>query len=244
MVNLTGGQSDPEQLKKSMKHPAYRSDDKSDPVHRQLIGYIGLFLPLLLILMVIFRDGVTRWENLKSVSAYYYTGADAAFVGMLVSLALFLFTYRGYENKYNWVDRLVSITAAVAALGVAMFPTKAPDGVTPLTWWSPLTGNLHFGFAILLFLMFAMFAIFLFPIKAKGKKVPSGKRWRNRVYVSCGIVILATFIWARAASQNGKSIFWPESVALIAFAVSWLVKGQAHTSIANKVRLLFRREEK
>jgi heme A synthase len=163
---------------------------------------------------------------------------------MLISLALFLFAYRGYKNNYNWIDRAASITAGVAALGVAVFPTRAPEGVTPLSWWTPLTGILHFGFAIILLVMFAVFALFLFPIKDKEKKVQSDKRWRNRVYVFCGIVILASLIWAVVALRSGKSIFCPESIALVAFAVSWLVKGQAHTSIANKVRILFRRKAK
>ena len=244
MITITGDQTDSERIKKLMKHPAYRKDDNSSPIHRQLIGYIGLFLPVILIFMAVLRDGLIQWKSLKSVSAYYYSGAAAAFVGMLVSLALFLFTYRGYDNECNWVDRAASITAGVAALGVAVFPTKAPDGWTPLSWWTPLSGILHFGFAILLFLMFAVFALFLFPIKAKGEKVRSGKRRRNRVYVSCGVIILASLIWAVMALRSGKSIFLPESVALIAFAVSWLAKGQAHKSIANKVLLLFRRKEK
>jgi hypothetical protein len=46
---------------------------------------------------------------------------------MRVALALFRFTYRGYNNKYSWADRTASITAATAALGVAFFPTAAPD---------------------------------------------------------------------------------------------------------------------
>jgi len=244
MIAITGEQPDPEQLRKAMKHPAYRSDDNSSPLHRQLIGYIGLLLPFLLILMVLLRDGVTQWKSLKSVSAYYYSGAAAVFVGMLVSLALFLFTYRGYENKYNWIDRVASITAGAAALGVAVFPTRAPEGVTPLSWWTPLSGILHFAFAILLFLMFAVFALFLFPIKAKGEEVQPDKRWRNRIYISCGIIILASLIWAVIAVRNGKPIFWPESIALVAFAVSWLVKGQAHKSIVNRVNSLFKREKK
>lgn len=51
--------------------------------HRQLIGYIGVVLPILLILLALARDGVARWQSLDSISAYYYTGAVAAFIGML-----------------------------------------------------------------------------------------------------------------------------------------------------------------
>ena len=240
MVTLTGVRSDPAQLNTPATQTGYRPDDQSDHAHRQLIGYIGLVLPILLILIAVIRDGVARWINLESISAYYYTGAVAAFVGMLVALALFLFTYRGYKNKYYWADRAASMTAATAALGVAFFPTAAPAGVAALSWWSALTGVLHHVFAVVLFAMFAVFALWLFRITASGEQVPPDKQWRNRVYLFCGIVIVASVIWASVAGLNGRSIFWPESVALVAFAVSWLVKGYALTTIADAARSLFR----
>lgn len=218
-----------------------RPDDLSDHAHRQLIGYIGLILPLILIVLVLLRDGMARWRNLDSISAYYYTGAVAAFVGMLVALALFLFTYRGYENKYHWADRAASIIAAIAALGVAFFPTAAPAGVPQLPWWSSSTGVLHYVSAVTLFTMFAVFALFLFRLSAGGEEIPADKRWRNRVYLVCGIVIVASIIWAAIAAYFDRSIFWPESVALVAFAVSWLVKGYALTTIKEAAIGLLRR---
>ncbi len=240
MVTLTGVRSDSAQLNTPATQPAYRPDDQSDHAHRQLIGYIGLVLPILLILMALVRDGVAQWRSLESISEYYYTGAVAAFVGMLVALALFLFTYRGYKNNYYWADRAASMTAATAALGVAFFPTAAPAGVAALSWWSPLTGVLHYVFAVTLFAMFAVFALWLFRITASGEQVPPDKQWRNRVYLLCGIVIVASIIWAGVAHLNGRPIFWPESIALVAFAVSWLVKGYALATIADAARSLFR----
>lgn len=242
MVTLTKVRSDPAQLNTPATQPEYRPDDQSDHAHRQLIGYIGLVLPILLILIVLVRDGVAQWRGLDSISAYYYTGAVVAFVGMLVGLALFLFTYRGYKNKYYWADRAASITAAAAALGVAFFPTAAPSGVAALSWWSAITGVLHHVFAVVLFAMFAVFALWLFRITPSGERVAPDKRWRNRVYLSCGIVIVASVLWAGIAGPSGRSIFWPESVALVAFAVSWLVKGYALTTIADTARSWFRRQ--
>jgi hypothetical protein len=241
MVTLTGVRSDPAQRSTPPTHPAYRPDDLSDHAHRQLIGYIGLVLPILLIIIAIVRDGVAQWESLESISAYYYTGAVAAFVGMLVALALFLFTYRGYRNKYYWADRAASVTAAVAALGAAFFPTAAPKGVTDLLWWSPTIGVLHHVFAVILFAMFAVFALWLFRITPSGEQAPSDKKWRNWVYLVCGMTIVACVIWAGVAGLNGRPIFWPESIALVAFSVSWLVKGYALTTIADAARSLFRR---
>jgi len=190
--------------------------------------------------MAVARDGVAQWRSLDSISAYYYTGAVAAFVGMLVALSLFLFTYRGYDNRYYWADRAASAIAAIAALGVAVFPTAAPPGTQTLSWWSPATGILHYVFAVTLFAMFAVFALWLFRITATGEEITPDKQWRNRVYLLCGSVIVGSIIWAGVVGAQGRSIFWPESVALVAFALSWLVKGYAHITIANEARSLFR----
>lgn len=238
MVQLTGVGSGSEQDDGRTAEPAHRDDDLSGHSHRQLIGYIGLVLPLVLILMVVTRDGLVRWKSLDSISAYYYTGAVAAFVGMLVALSLFLFTYRGYRNKWYWADRAAGIIAAIAALGVAIFPTGAPEDVIALSWWRPITGYLHYGCAIVLFLMFAVFALWLFRITADKERVPPDKKKRNMVYLVCGIVIVASIVWAGVAGLLGGSIFLPESIALIAFAVSWLVKGHALRSIGNVARAM------
>lgn len=188
------------------------------------------------------RDGLAHWRSLESISAYFYSGAVAAFVGMLVALALFLFTYRGYKNKYYWADRAVGTTAAVAALGVALFPTEAPSSVAALSWWRPATGILHYGCAFVLFAMFAVYALWLFRITPSREQMPSDKRWRNIVYLVCGILIVASIFWAGVAGLGGNSIFLPESIALVAFSVSWLVKGYAHKTISNAARSLLGRQ--
>jgi len=215
-----------------------RPDDLSDHAHRQLIGYVGLVLPFALIVIALARDGVERWKELTSISAYYYTGGVAAFVGMLVSLALFLFTYRGYRNEYHWADRAAAVTAAIAALGVAFFPTVAPHSVPALSWWHPRTGVLHHVFAVVLFTMFAVFALFLFRITPRGKQASTDKQWRNHAYLVCGLAIVGSMIWAGIEAYGGGPIFLPESVALVAFAVSWLIKGKAHKTIASVARSL------
>jgi hypothetical protein len=198
-------------------------------------------LPILLILIAVARDGMERWRGLESISAYYYTGAVAAFVGMLVALALFLFTYRGYKNKYNWADRWAGRAAAGAALVIAFFPTRAPVGVPPLSWWTPRTDVIHHVAAAVLFTIFAVFALWLFRFTADGEQPTADKRWRNRVYLICGIVIVGCIGWAGLNRLTGRAIFLPESIALVAFSVSWLVKGYAHRTILSAARSLLRR---
>ncbi|HYY60401.1 MAG TPA: hypothetical protein VE756_03330 [Burkholderiales bacterium] len=216
-----------------------RPDDLSDDAHRRLIGWIGLLLPALLVVIAIERDGLARWRSLESISAYYYTGAVAAFVGMLVALALFLFTYRGFDNEYHKADRGVAITAGVAALAVAFFPTAAPADVPPLAWWTRTTGVIHHVAAIVLFAMFAVFALWLFRLRRDGKTETTG--WRNKVYLACGAAIVACIAWAGYNGYAAREIFVPESIALVAFSFSWLVKGYAVETLLSNVRWLMRR---
>jgi hypothetical protein len=217
-----------------------RPDDLSDGAHRQLIGYIGLVLPVLLIFIAIWRDGIESWRKLDSISAYYYTGAVAVFVGMLVALALFLFTYRGYANKYQRYDRAAAVIAASAALGEASFPTRVPEGFVALKWWAPWHGVVHHVSAVVLLLMFAVFTLWLFRVTPDGRPVPPDRKRRHRVYLICGVAILAGMAWAGWEARHGRPIFWPESLSLVAFAVSWLVKGDAHRTIGQVAQSLRR----
>ena len=51
---------------------------------------------------------------------------------------------------------------------------------------------------------------------------------RNKIYKVCGVVMLVAFvaIGILALANKPASIFWPETVAVGAFAVAWLVKGR------------------
>ena len=86
MINLTG----PSNSQPDGTSAPRDVDDRSDNAHRQLIGWIGLLIPWILILLAAARstDPSARWTVLDSVSAYYYTGAVVAFVGMLVALVV------------------------------------------------------------------------------------------------------------------------------------------------------------
>jgi len=170
-------------------------DDLSNARHRQLIGYTGLALPWLLILIVLWRDGWLVWRGLDSVSAYYYTGANALFVGLLFALGLFLASYEGYDNRLQKWDRRFARIAAVAAVSVAFFPTAAPqvEGITPLAWWGPWICCIHIVSAVVLFAVFAVFCLWLFRATEKSTAKPErareampdpnpGKKWRNHFY--------------------------------------------------------------
>ena len=212
---------------RASRSPAPR--DLAVRLHRQLIGYLGLLLPLLLYVVAGTRplSPLPRWHLLSSVSAYYYTGAVGIFVGILFALALFLFAYRGYEGER--ADRIVGSIGGLAALGVVMFPTSAPVGIPRIPWWQPALRIVHYVSATTLFVAFILFALWLFRRTGgdPSRRTP-GKRRRDLVFLVCGLVMILGVLWAGATVFTSAPMFVPETLAIEAFAVSWLVKGGAH----------------
>lgn len=212
--------------------------DLSQQAHRRLIGALGLLLPVLLYVIAGLRPttGLPRWTFLPSVSAYYYTGAVAVFIGMLFALSLFLLTYRGYEGVI--ADRVVGFFGGVGALGVAFFPTGAPNALPNPDWWTPTSRVVHYASATVLFTSFILFSIWLFrksSIPERSRR-PLDKQRRDTVSLICGIVMIAAVLWTASSILTHSAIFVPEAIAIIAFAVSWLVKGEAYEPVVAAVR--------
>ncbi|MEO8576441.1 MAG: hypothetical protein ABI556_07070 [Gemmatimonadales bacterium] len=219
----------------SPRPPGQSPDDLSGDRHRQVIGYLGLALPALLGMFARMRPNAETdiWSG-DSISAYYWSGAVSLFVGLLAALSLFLLTYRGYANENHKYDRAAAIVAGTAAALVALLPTTPPSGIVKvLPWWADWIGTAHVIAATILFSTFALFSLWLFRQTAPGETPSAGKKWRNSIYLICGIAIVASMAWALFAHLRHTSIFWPESSALIFFALSWLVKGDAHRSIGS-----------
>ncbi len=186
-------------------------------VLRKAIGWIGILIPFSMMLgMLLFFDGEVIQQ---SISHYYYTGMRDVLVGAICSIALFMFFYRGYDKWDDWAGNLTGFSA----IGVAWFPTAetGPNG------W---IGTVHFICAGLFFLTLAGISLFLFT--RKGSNPTQRKLTRNMIYRICGLVIILCLIAILIyfdLVENDKSqcsfVFWVETVALIAFGVSWLTKG-------------------
>jgi len=226
---------------KPMFH-AQREDDLSTHRHRVVIGALGAALPLLVWFVSSVRPAnPPLLEPLSSISAYYYSGAVAIFTGILACLSVYFFTYSGYDNDDRWKDRTAAIIAAIAAIGVACFPTDAPAKPLALPWWQPYQRTVHLISAGTLFGAFIFFALFLFPKSdPKKKKKPSPeKQVRNIIYRGCGLCMLVAIVSAGIRAHNNEPIFWQETIALEAFAVSWLVKGRVRwtaTQVVHRAR--------
>ncbi|HVZ41992.1 MAG TPA: DUF998 domain-containing protein [Candidatus Kapabacteria bacterium] len=191
---------------------------------RTCIGVIGITLPLVLSLGALLADG----PGLRSsISSYYYSGMGDVFVGSMCAIGIFLMSYRGYGN-----DHVASLAAGTFAVGVALCPMGS--SATPSAH-ERLIGNLHYGFAALLFLLLAYFCLRLFTKTDPAKPPTRRKLQRNVVYRICGVIILLAIAFvaaisplpADAAIWKFNPVFWMESLAIVAFGVSWLVKGEA-----------------
>ena len=189
---------------------------------RTAVGIIGLALPFLLALGKLLLQGPGMQS---SISAYYYTDMRNVFVGSLWAIGVFLLSTKGYNRG----DTIAGYLACIFAVGVALFP-MAPEGANSR---QKLIGTVHWSLAALLFLTLAYFSLFLFT-KTGGNPTPRKLR-RNIVYRACGWTILASmlliFIVTHASVGNAVDslapIFWLESLAVVAFGVSWLTKGEA-----------------
>jgi hypothetical protein len=183
---------------------------------RRAVGILGISLPVLLMLWGFALCECT--ELLDSISDYYSLRTRDAFVGVLFVVAWFLFAYRGYERKADLAGDL----ACLFALGAALFPNSGAA-------WERI---IHFLSATAFFLVLSFFSLALFT--KSGESQTPEKRVRNRIYVACGVVMLACialialYYWflEDTAISALKPVFWLESLALWAFGVSWFVKGE------------------
>lgn len=191
---------------------------------RKTIGYIGIALPFVLVFgkIILESSGI-----LSSISDYYYSVMRDVFVGSLCAIAIFLMSYRGYERR----DDIAGNLACVSAIGVALFPTNPAVGATQQ---AVIIGMVHLFFAVCFFLLLAFFALVLFRQTDQNKQPTRRKLQRNRIYFLCGCVIVAcialivllNFLPYNPWIQQLNPIFWFESLAVLAFGISWFVKGE------------------
>lgn len=194
---------------------------------RVTVGALGMAMPLILYTggKLIFGLGVR-----ESLSAYYHTGMRDVLVGILFALGVFLLSYKGYGRA----DDIAGNLACFFAIGVALFPTLREGETSEI---AKRISIVHHVFAASFLLTLTYFALFLFT---KSNKKPSEmtplKRIRNTVYRTCGGVMLLSILLLAIyfLTQGGVGpflgssvpIFWLETVAVVAFGVSWFVKSE------------------
>src|SRR5262249_24797917 len=188
---------------------------------RKIIGVIAVLLPFVL---MIGNWWLTGNQLEDSISDYYHTPMGNVFVGALCALAVFFASYNYKPLPDYSLDNRLSWIAAGAALGVALLPTTKSHP----TQNDQVVGRVHLSLAGLLFFLLAVFALVLFS-KSKGGMTPR-KRCRNIVYRTCGVVILVAIALVVVTNKWKPpdwvhAFLWLETISVVAFGVSWLVKG-------------------
>jgi uncharacterized membrane protein len=201
---------------------------------RKVIGFLGILMPVTLIVGNCILDNCAGLQS--SISHYYYTIMGSYFVGTLCAVSLFLFTYKCYNSKQ---DRITAVVAALFALVVAFFPADS-DPAAPCRYVNLVgaksVSSVHYTAASFLFGSFAYFSLFLFTKTAHPGHETKQKKIRNAVYRICGILILVSMVLIgiyhfvddlQTKLASYKPVLILESIALIAFGTSWIVKSEA-----------------
>ncbi len=207
---------------------------------RRIIGILGMSLPLLLWLFLYLTTA--QIEVLESISHYYYTRSDGPFLIIIGIMAIFLIIFKGPDL----IDFILSSLAGICAFLLLLFPTQTFVSSLPNDLYSysntilPINESrelFHYITAGIFLSSLALMSIFLFTKSdcKKRDRTPM-KRFRNRIYIVCGIVMILSLALIPLGS-NGIIIseeyyrvnnltFWMETTSVEAFGFSWLVKGE------------------
>lgn len=207
-------------------------EDKTYRRLRKAIGYLGIALPIVLILLSYISE--TYVTKQPSISHYYYTNLRDIFTGILCAVGLFLIRYKGFGNDKWWLnDNLLTNVAGAMALGVALVPTdflnKYDQKYTPTLLPFEHLNLLHYSFASILFLIFAQLSIKVFTIgHVESKAVMPSIINENSIYKTCGFLILIFILLIPICSklEFEYSTLYLEALSLVSFGISWLVKGR------------------
>ncbi|HEY2580303.1 MAG TPA: hypothetical protein VGI43_00765 [Mucilaginibacter sp.] len=200
---------------------------------RKAVGYLGLSFPVILALGTWLIGKCPCLEI--SVSAYYYTIMGNYFVGTLCCVALFLFSYKGYDT----LDQILSKAAAIFGLGIAFLPTNFKNSCAGCTIFTrpdnAFLNIAHYLTAAFFFTIMAFMSLFLFTKTDANQQPTPQKLQRNKVYKVCAYIMVFFLILIPALKIKAipdwffswKPEFWFEAIVLGAFGVSWLTKGEA-----------------
>ena len=173
---------------------------------RRLIGVLGISLPLIIVI-----GGFAQSEPgmQGSISGYYYTNMRDFLVGMLSGVALFLISYRGYEE----IDSIVAKMSGIFALGMIFFPTGMYSGkvvrVGMFLIDDSISANIHLMFSTLFFLALSFNSLFLFTKRHPGV-TPSRSRFRPQQRNQ----FLAGQPSLKMPTYGGALVFWRRRTAL------------------------------
>jgi len=206
---------------------------------RKMVGVLGMGMPILLYSFLYLDCGLI--VPLESISHYYFTRVSGIFIIILSLLGFFLIIYKGK----NPTDFYISLAAGLFALLTVLFPTNnitntccdpTKEYAVTVLKASAFRMYFHYTAAALFFLCLSYMSLFLFT---KSNKAPNErgrqKIIRNRIYRTCGVIILLALLFLFAGSlklfptsyfKAYPLTFWMETIAIESFGLAWLIKGE------------------
>jgi TRAP-type C4-dicarboxylate transport system permease small subunit len=193
-----------------------------------LVGILGFLLPFLCLLGLL----ITNTALQPSISHCYYTNVRDVFIGIMIGVSMFLITYSGYQM----IDDIVTNTAGVVGIGLALCPCLNYQGATDLVGYfnlNPIPSNaIHLLCASVFFLLLAINSYYLFTKTKDKNHMTKEKINRNKIYKICGLVMFGLMfilvilkLIMKDKFDDYPIAFTIESFMLFAFSFSWLVKG-------------------
>lgn len=215
---------------------AYAHDPKLRFDQRRLasiVGYVAIGMPIVLGL-----GGIALGEFRQSLSGFYYEPLvlGDVFVGCLVFIGTVMLAYKGWNRK---VGQLASL-AGLSAYAVAFFPAGGwMTGEGDVRIFEQGAHIAHGVGALCLFLILAWFCFAIFTKVEPHQRDPAGallpnKRRRNHIYRIAGTLLLLAIVAITIGdvffpewSVRNRLTYWAETIALVAFGISWIVQGRA-----------------
>lgn len=201
---------------------------------RKLIGILGVLLPFILYF--------SFSEYLNSMSHYYYTQGGVYFIGILFSFGLLLITYKGYvkEGKEKFSDSFITSTAGISILITVLIPTSYSNS------GSSYIDNLNIyylyghdlSYLNLIHLVSAGIFLALLGVMSYFQFAKTRDNTKRKLFRYCGLVIwgsiglIIIFILLEKLgifyidNYMRNFVFIFETIAVLAFGISWLIKGE------------------
>ncbi len=193
---------------------------------RNICGFLGMILPWISIVSVLFIKDRPN-GSFQSISSTYYQSPVLA--AILTAACIVLMTYDGYDK----LDSIVTTLSGVFGLGIILFPCRVkysfvnPDAVGFFQIPMSISNILHCFCAITFFTLLAYNSFFLFT---KGNENPTKqKKIRNIIYRGCAIgmaivAVICSLINKFTDIPNVTMVM--EIILLQFFGISWLTKGE------------------
>jgi hypothetical protein len=235
-----------DELRKDLKHAGYGPDTDirsrryttSFRQVRLIVGFVGIWLPLLLIFYETTLGGGVHVRG--SLSGYYHSSMQDVLVAGLSIIGILLAIYKGAESL-TW-EFWLSLAAGIAAFGLIFFPVSRPGlpmdaprcGTVPTPRGCSVieqalgetpTAAIHAVFAVVFVLCLAAMS-FLFASR--------DRKFRPVTALSqllCGATMLLAFGWAVVGGLLEITVwglpplYLAEVASFWAFGVSWLMAG-------------------